>query len=104
MTGKKVWAIGAATFLLGAGAAFAVTATADDGPAVTVQSESASDIPQTREGLLTAWTAELKKADKSKPDGWEKLTTSEIRDRYLSQVYINAPEAEDIDPGMAGPG
>ncbi|MFE7299493.1 hypothetical protein [Streptomyces sp. NPDC057579] len=63
MTGKKVWAIGAASFLLGAGAAFAVTAAVDDGAKVTVQPESAatSDIPQTREGLVTAWTAELKK-------------------------------------------
>lgn len=102
MTGKKVWAMGVATFLLGAGAAFAVTAAVDDDLKVTVQPESAaaSDIPQTREGLVTAWTAELKKAGKTKPDGWEMLTTEEIRGRYMSQVYANAPDAKDIDPGM----
>ncbi|MGW2767360.1 hypothetical protein [Streptomyces sp. NPDC001275] len=103
MTGKKVWAIGVATFLLGAGAAFAVVAAVDDSPKVTVQPESAatSDIPQTREGLVTAWTAELKRVGKTKPDGWEMLTTEEIRGRYMSQVYANAPDAKDIDPGMA---
>ncbi|MFF0629492.1 hypothetical protein [Streptomyces sp. NPDC004296] len=102
MTGKKVRAIGAASFLLGAGVAFAVTAAVDDGAKVTVQPESAatSDIPQTREGLVTAWTAELKKAGKTKPGGWEMLTTEEIRGRYMSQVYANAPDAKDIDPGM----
>jgi demethoxyubiquinone hydroxylase (CLK1/Coq7/Cat5 family) len=42
VTGKKVWAIGAATFLLGAGAAFAVTAAVDDDLKVTVQPESAA--------------------------------------------------------------
>lgn len=103
MTGKKVWTVGAVAFLLGAGAALAVTAAVDDDPKVTVQPESAatSDIPQTREGLVTAWTAELKKAGKTKPGDWERLTTDEIRDRYLSQVYANAPDAKDIDPGMA---
>lgn len=102
MTGKNVWAIGAATFLLGVGAAFAATAAVEDDPKVTVQPESAatSDIPQTRQGLVTAWTAELKRAGKTKPDGWEMLATEEIRGRYLSQVYANAPEAKDIDPGM----
>jgi hypothetical protein len=28
------------------------------------------------------------------------LTTEEIRGRYMSQVYANAPDAKDIDPGM----
>ncbi|AIA01244.1 hypothetical protein [Streptomyces noursei] len=102
MTDKKVWAIGAVTFLLGAGAAVVVTAAVDDAPKVTVQPESAaaSDIPQTRGGLVAAWTAELKKAGKAKPEGWEMLTTDEIRGRYVSQVFANAPDAKDIDPGM----
>lgn len=93
MTGKKVWTVSAVAFLLGAGAAFAVTG--------QPESPATSDIPQTREGLVTARTAELKKAGKTKPGGWERLTTDEIRDRYLSQVYANAPDAKDIDPGMA---
>ncbi|WP_405798575.1 hypothetical protein [Streptomyces sp. NBC_01506] len=105
MTGKEVAAVGVVAFLVGAGAMFAVTVTvaADDGAKVTVQPESATnaDMPQTREELITAWTAELKKAGKEKPEGWEMLTTGEIRGRYLSQHYINTPEAEDIDPGMA---
>ncbi|CAM5306172.1 hypothetical protein GCM10010329_60520 [Streptomyces spiroverticillatus] len=102
MTGKKVWVLGAATFLLGAGAAFAVAGSADDGPEVTVQPQSAatSDVPQTREGLVTAWTAELRRAGTTKPDGWELLTTEEIRGRYLSQVHANAPDAAEVDPGM----
>ena len=57
-------------------------------------------MPTTREGLVAAWTAELEKAGKQKPAGWEMLTTGEIRGRYLSQYFINAPDAEDIDPGM----
>lgn len=40
-------------------------------------------MPETREGLIAAWTAEPKKAGKEKPDGWEMLTTGEIRGRYL---------------------
>ncbi|MGW2055113.1 hypothetical protein ACWCOZ_14480 [Streptomyces sp. NPDC001840] len=103
VTGKKVWALVVAAFLVGAGATFAATAVVDGDPKVTVQPESAAnaDVPRTREGLIAAWTAELKKAGKEKPDGWETLTTEEIRDRYLSQYFINAPDAEDIDPGMA---
>ncbi|MEV8395898.1 MULTISPECIES: hypothetical protein [unclassified Streptomyces] len=79
-----------------------MTAAVDGDPKVTVQPEAAatSDIPQTHEGLVTAWTAELKKAGKTKPDGWEMLTTEEIRGRYISQMYANAPDAKDIDPGM----
>ncbi|MEV0775703.1 hypothetical protein ACIBLA_24485 [Streptomyces sp. NPDC050433] len=98
MTGKKVLALGVVTFLVGAGAMFAVTVVVDDDPKMTVQSES--DMPETREGLIAAWTAELEKAGKEKPDGWEMLTTGEIRGRYLSQIFINAPDAEDIDPDM----
>lgn len=102
MTGKKVLALGVVTFLIGAGAMFAVTVVVDDDPKMTVRSESAAkaDMPETREGLIAAWTAELEKAGKEKPDGWETLPTGEIRDRYLSQIFINAPDAEDIDPDM----
>ncbi|MFI2030508.1 hypothetical protein [Streptomyces buecherae] len=103
MRGKKVWGVGAATFLVGAGAMVAATVLVDDAK-VTVRPESttnADDMPRTREGLIAAWTAELKKAGKEKPDDWKTLTTAEIRDRYLSQYFINAPDAEDIDPGMA---
>ncbi|WP_405677909.1 hypothetical protein OG292_26430 [Streptomyces sp. NBC_01511] len=102
MTGKKVRAVGAVAFLVGAGAMFAVTVVVDGDPKVTVQPESAAkaDMPQTREELVAAWTTELAKAGKEKPDGWETLPTGEIRDRYLSQYFINAPDAEDIDPGM----
>lgn len=102
MTGTKVWALGVVAFLVGAGAMFAVTVVVDDDPKMTVRSESAAkaDMPQTREGLIAAWTAELEKAGEEKPDGWEMLTTGEIRGRYLSQIFINAPDAEDIDPDM----
>ncbi|MFF6980276.1 hypothetical protein ACFZAV_21740 [Streptomyces sp. NPDC008343] len=58
MTSKKVWAIGALAFLVGAGATFAVTIVADDHPKVMVQPEfpTTADMPQTREGLIAAWT------------------------------------------------
>ncbi|WP_459247995.1 hypothetical protein [Streptomyces youssoufiensis] len=104
MRGKKVWGVGAAAFLVGAGVMFAATVLVDDDAKVTVRPESATnadDMPRTREGLIAAWTAELRKAGREKPDGWRTLTTAEIRDRYLSQYFINAPDAEDIDPGMA---
>ncbi|MFC8824180.1 hypothetical protein ACFT9I_02340 [Streptomyces sp. NPDC057137] len=102
VTGNKAWALGVVAFLVGAAAMFAVTVVVDDDPKVTVQPESATkaDLPRTREGLVAAWTAELEKAGKEKQDGWETLTTEELRDRYLSQYFINAPDAEDIDPGM----
>ncbi|WP_338494551.1 hypothetical protein [Streptomyces sp. SJL17-4] len=95
------WSVGGAALVLVAGGAFALGAASEELPPVTVQPESAArDMPQTRAEAITAWTAELKEAGKVKPAGWEKLTTDEIKDRYLSQHYINAPDAADIDPGM----
>ncbi|WP_395362310.1 hypothetical protein ACHGLA_21040 [Streptomyces sp. YH02] len=96
------WSVGGAALVLVAGGAFALGAASEELPPVTVQPESAAarNMPQTRAEAITAWTAELKEAGKVKPAGWEKLTTDEIKDRYLSQHYINAPDAADIDPGM----
>lgn len=59
-----------------------------------------SAYPQTRAEAVEAWTAELKKAGEELPHNWEVLTTEEIKGRYVSQRVANAPEAEDIDPGM----
>ncbi|MGW5117387.1 hypothetical protein ACWEQ8_18425 [Streptomyces noursei] len=91
-------------FAVGAAAALAVASPWERQPQVTVSSKAAApSIPQTREGLITAWTAALDRAGKTKPDGWELLTTGEIRDRYIHQQTVNTPEADDIDPGFAGP-
>ncbi|MFF3543107.1 hypothetical protein [Streptomyces platensis] len=104
MTRKKAWAIGAVAFAAGAATALSVASPWDHQPQVTVSSKTAAQsIPQTREGLITAWTAELDKAGKTKPDGWELLTTGEIRGRYIHQQTANTPKADDIDPGFAGP-
>ena len=36
------------------------------------------------------------------PDDWETLTTGEIRARYLHQRLVNAPSADELDPGING--
>ncbi|MGW4107224.1 hypothetical protein [Streptomyces okerensis] len=50
--------------------------------------------------LVDAWTAELEQVGRELPENWEVLATDEIRDRYPHQRMVNAPSAEDIDPGM----
>ncbi|MEW1672772.1 hypothetical protein AB0O47_05905 [Streptomyces noursei] len=96
--------MGAVAFAVGAATALAVATPWEHQPQGTVSSKAgAQSIPQTREDLITAWTAELDKAGKAKPDGWELLTTGEIRGRYIHQQTVNTPEADDIDPGFAGP-
>ncbi|MBT2545021.1 hypothetical protein J7E99_31040 [Streptomyces sp. ISL-44] len=103
MTRRQVWAIAAATFVAGGALGFAVAAVQEDElPPVTVgmPQPAESKVPETRAGLVKAWTAELEHAGKELPDGWEVLTTDEIRGRYLHQRILNAPTAEDIDPDM----
>ncbi len=60
-------------------------------------------MPQTREGLVKAWAAELKRAGKTLPEGWKMLTTGEIRGRYIHQKITNDGPPKDIDPGFNGP-
>ncbi|MEV7787731.1 hypothetical protein AB0O72_20445 [Streptomyces sp. NPDC088106] len=50
--------------------------------------------------LVDAWTAELEQVGRGLPENWEVLATDEIRGRYPHQRMVNAPSAEDIDPGM----
>ncbi|NDZ83133.1 hypothetical protein G3I19_32340 [Streptomyces sp. SID10853] len=87
-----------------AGAFFAGAAWQSGGAKVTQSPRYASGQPvtMTRGELVEAWTAELKKAGKAKPEGWEILTTEELRGRYLDQVHENAPHptGRNIDPGM----
>lgn len=99
--------------IAGAGAVAAVAAGAflagaawEDSPQTVTESArppAESAYPQTRAEAVEAWTAELKKAGEELPENWEVLTTEEIKVRYVSQRVANAPEAEDIDPGMARP-
>ncbi|GGV85141.1 hypothetical protein GCM10010294_64350 [Streptomyces griseoloalbus] len=103
MTRRRVWAIAVAAFVAGGALAFAVVAVQEDEtPPVTVGAAqpTASQVPTTRAELVEAWTAELEQAGKELPEGWEVLTTDEIRGRYLHQRMVNAPKAEDIDPDM----
>ncbi|MFI6488391.1 hypothetical protein [Streptomyces sp. NPDC050564] len=100
---SRVWALAIAALVAGGAVAFAAAAGQDDDtPPVTVSARepAESQVPTTRAALVAAWTAELKKADKGLPDGWEVLTTEEIRGRYVHQKIANAPKSDDIDPDM----
>ncbi|MEU9862567.1 hypothetical protein AB0D99_17015 [Streptomyces sp. NPDC047971] len=106
MTRRQIWGIAVAAFVAGGALGFAVAVVQEDeSPSVTVgaQRPAESVVPTTREGLVDAWTAELRRAGKELPPGWEALTTDEIRGRYLHQRMVNAPAAEDIDPAMGRP-
>ncbi|MYR46057.1 hypothetical protein [Streptomyces sp. SID5910] len=106
MTRKQVWGIAVAALVVGGALGFAVAAVQqDESPPVTVGSPqaAASQAPTTRAELVKAWTAELEQAGKELPEGWEVLSTDEIRGRYLHQRMVNAPTAEDIDPDMGRP-
>ncbi|MGP2440183.1 hypothetical protein [Streptomyces sp. JW3] len=103
MTRKQVWGIAVAALVAGGALGYAVAAVQEDKtPQVTVGApqSAASQVPTSRAELVKAWTAELEQAGKGLPEGWEMLTTDEIRGRYLHQRMRNAPTAEDIDPGM----
>ncbi|MER7823170.1 hypothetical protein ABTX85_11480 [Streptomyces sp. NPDC096097] len=96
----RLWGVGAGLLLVGAVGGFLSGVLWDRAPEVTVGPQAASGVavPQSREALVVAWTAELERAGKGLPDGWEGLTTAEIRGRYLHQRVVDAPKAEDIDP------
>ncbi|MFG3547576.1 hypothetical protein [Streptomyces sp. NPDC047725] len=103
MTRRQVWVTAVAALAVGGALGFAVAAAQeDDTPPVTVGAPrpAESPVPATRAELVEAWTAELEQAGKELPEGWEVLTTDEIRGRYLHQRMVNAPAAEDIDPDM----
>ncbi|MFF6809865.1 hypothetical protein ACFZAG_08265 [Streptomyces sp. NPDC012403] len=103
MTRRRIGGITAAVFVAGGALGFAVAAVQEDEtPPVTVGAAqpTASRIPTTRAELVKAWTAELEHTGKELPEGWEVLTTDEIRGRYVHQRMLNAPSAEDIDPDM----
>jgi hypothetical protein len=103
MTRRQVWGLALAAFVAGGALVFVVVSVQEDEtPPVTVGTArpAASQVPTTRAELVEAWTAELEHAGKELPEGWEVLTTDEIRGRYVHQRMLNAPSAEDIDPGM----
>lgn len=103
MTRRKAWGLAAAVFVAGGAPAFTVVAVQGDGtPGVTVGEArpEASQVLETRAELVDAWTAGLEQVGRELPENWEVLTTHEIRGRYPHQRMVNAPSAEDIDPGM----
>ena len=59
-------------------------------------------MPETRTELIEAWVTELRQAGRELPDDWETLTAGEIRARYLHQRLVNAPSADELDPGING--
>lgn len=102
-TRRQVWGIAVAALVAGGALGFAVAAVQEDEtPSLTVgvPQPTPSQVPTARAELVKAWAAELELAGKELPKGWEALTTDEIRGRYLHQRMLNAPTAEDIDPGM----
>lgn len=103
MTRRRIWTVAVVAFVAGAALAVAVmTVAEDESPPVTTAAASpaVSQVPESRAELVEAWSAELEQAGKQLPEGWEALTTDEIRGRYVHQRMVNAPSAEDIDPGM----
>lgn len=103
MTRRRITALVLAVFVAGGALASAVAYVQEDGtPPVIVGEARPADPwgPTTRAELVEAWAAELEQAGEELPEGWEVLTTDEIRGRYLHQRMVNAPRAEDIDPGM----
>lgn len=104
---RRTWVVGVGVGLAVAGSVVFVVAAGQENrlPPVTVgaQTPAGGLMPQTREGLVEAWAAELKRADKTLPEGWEMLTTGEIRGRYIHQKITNDGPPKDIDPGFNGP-
>ncbi|MFP8959950.1 hypothetical protein ACLIYP_05140 [Streptomyces nanhaiensis] len=103
MTRRRVSALALVAFVAGGALVFAAASVQKgEAPPVTAGAARPTDsqVPTTRAELVEAWTAELEQAGKELPEGWEVLTTDEIRGRYLHQRMVNAPRAEDIDPGM----
>lgn len=100
---SQVCAVAIAAFVVGGAVAFAAAAGHEDAPpSVTVGARKPSEtpIPTTRADLVAAWTSELKKAGKGLPEGWQVLSTEEIRGRYIHQKIANAPKSDEIDPAM----
>ncbi|MEU5002432.1 hypothetical protein [Streptomyces sp. NPDC021622] len=70
-------------------------------PGVTVGSpEAEGPLPDTRRETVEAWEAELARAGKRPPAGWDRLTTGQLQARYLKQKLVNDGPPQDIDPQM----
>jgi hypothetical protein len=102
--GRKTWLSIAAVFLVGAGSAATAYGLAGASSGVTVASQPPADqVPRTRQALVAQWEKELAKADLKLPEGWEKMSTDQIRAQYIIQRRHNAgplPTGPDYDPGF----
>ncbi|AJF68450.1 hypothetical protein [Streptomyces vietnamensis] len=74
---------------------------------MTVSSRPPADeIPRTRQALVTEWERALAEAGPKLPEGWEKMTTDQIRTEHVSQKLANAgppPTGPALDPDFKGP-
>ncbi|MGP4084431.1 hypothetical protein [Streptomyces sp. KR55] len=71
---------------------------------VTVASQPPADqIPRTRQALVAEWEKSRAEAGLKLPEGWEKLSTEQIRAQYIIQEVDNAGPLlpnPDYDPGF----
>ncbi|MEV3987674.1 hypothetical protein AB0J57_02070 [Streptomyces sp. NPDC049837] len=105
--GRKAWLSIAAAFLLGVGTAVTVSELAEPSSGVTVsRTPPADEIPRTRQALVSRWEKSLADAGLKLPEGWEKMSTNQIRTEYVSQELANAgppPTGPALDPGFKNP-
>lgn len=105
--GRKTWLSIAAAFVLGVGAAVTVFELVEPSSGVTVsRTPPADEIPRTRQALVAEWERSLADAGLKLPEGWEKMSTNQIRTEYVSQKLANAgppPTGPALDPGFKGP-
>ncbi|MFE1952158.1 hypothetical protein ACFW9D_17045 [Streptomyces sp. NPDC059524] len=105
--GRRAWWGVAAAFVLGAGAAVTVSALGEVTSGVTVSPRPPADeMPRTRQALVAKWEQERAEAGLKLPEGWQKMSTDEIRTAYVSQRRANAgppPTGAALDPEFAGP-
>ncbi|MFI7005259.1 hypothetical protein [Streptomyces sp. NPDC050145] len=101
------WGMTGAALVLGAGAAVTVTELVEPTSGVTVsRTPPAEEMPRTRQALVAQWEQERAEAGLKLPEGWEKMSTDEIRTEYVSQRRANAgppPTGAALDPEFAGP-
>ncbi|WP_426404382.1 hypothetical protein ACN9M0_27890 [Streptomyces sp. R-07] len=105
--GRKAWLSVAAAFLLGVGTAVTGLELIEPSSGVTVSGRPPADeIPRTRQALVAKWERSLADAGLKLPEGWEKMSTNQIRTEYMSQELANAgppPTGPALDPDFSNP-
>jgi hypothetical protein len=104
--GRKAWLSIAAAFLLGVGTAVTVSELVEPSGVTVSSRPPADEIPRTRQALVAKWEKSLADAGLKLPEGWEKMSTDQIRTEYMSQELANAgppPTGAALDPDFGGP-